>query len=285
MTMTATDEELNQKTEEEPPEPDKASEELSDENKGDVSGAEPETKDKTGDEDKGEEGEKDENTEEETAEYTEDQFQELVKKEASKQAQSIKDKELKPLYEERDNLRKETSQLKAQLQDKTMDRKFKLLFEADSEEQGEDKAKQLDQARREVYQEMKGYYQDKDTVARLKVENEKMSGDNELAAKYLKACEVAYSIRNPEFKMLPKDDPIVIELLRAKDPEHFEDIAKRLRTEHSVKATRKPFKPDSSRAGGTGLLPDKTWLAKWNSGELPATRENLLKAQKLLERE
>ena len=92
------------------------------------------------------------------------------------------------------------------------------------------------------------------------------------------------------YGLLPSDVP---ELVKIKSPEHMEDRAARIAAEAKLKAKEQakiPIpekektgfpKPDSatSDAGGDS---DEAFLKAWNAGDIPATKENLARANKII---
>ena len=82
-----------------------------------------------------------------------------------------------------------------------------------------------------------------------------------------------------EYNLKPSD------LLIAKTPEEMKLLAKNLALERDIKANQTKATPVEKPDSGTndaGTDTDKAFQEAWNSGELPATKENIARAQKII---
>ena len=82
-----------------------------------------------------------------------------------------------------------------------------------------------------------------------------------------------------EYNLKPSD------LLIAKTPEEMKLLAKNLALERDIKANQTKGTPVEKPDSGTndaGTDTDAAFQKAWNSGELPATKENIARAQKII---
>ncbi len=180
--------------------------------------------------------------------------------EITKKAQSLKDKEMKSFYAERDGLKKKISELESQIRSKEDDKEMDVIFQAEKEELGDEaKAKQRDEIRRKFNAR---YNEFKRSEATLKEKESELSelatrldavGKDQLATTVL----LPYIFANKSIhKLIDKAKQELIE--GAETKEGMERLAKAIGAELQSKLTgeNKPFKPDSGRSsgGGTGRL-------------------------------
>jgi len=77
------------------------------------------------------------------------------------------------------------------------------------------------------------------------------------------------------------------DLLDAKDPDSMDLLAKNLILQREIEAMKQAsgpkggFKPDSGTSDAS-VDSDESFLKKWNSGEMPVTKENLTRATKII---
>jgi len=217
-------------------------------------------------------------TEKPELKYSEPDFLKAVEEETGKRAQSLKDKELKSIYAQMSERDKKITDLNRQLQTREDDKDLKAMFDADTEEQGEDKAKRTNEARTKFASRFREYQEKAEIVKQASEAIKEIDLDEETAhelgfdapdiggkikaigkyADYLGGVERHQIAIQEALKLvLPKDkglssevDSIVKRLEEADTPREFDLILKTVQREYEGKA--KPFKPDSGRSGGGG---------------------------------
>lgn len=166
-------------------------------------------------------------------------------------AQSKKDKELKPFYKERDTLKAKITELEGQLNDKLWDRELQSLFNEDVEKLGEDEATTRKTNRGKIAEQVKAFNKE-----RSEVEKNKRFYDEALPK--LGAIERDQKARNDVWNLIFPEDKdkvtkvseLIKKFAKAQDIEDYEIVLEGIR--ETVKAGRKPFVPDSGKAGGSG---------------------------------
>ncbi len=174
--------------------------------------------------------------------YTETEFQ----KELTKRAQAMKDKELVPVYAERDTLKDKISELESQIADKEIDRDLESIFKGDTEEYGEEQAKKRQDSLRKFSEHYKEYQAKSHIHAKL----------DEIAVK-IGTREKTVSIREALLDWRDKGFAFDVNEVREKleqatDPKTFEVVKNAIASELKAKTDKKPFRPSPGRSGGGG---------------------------------
>lgn len=193
---------------------------------------------------KSEEGEKDKGKEDKEGQET---FEEKL----DRLAQSKKDKELKPLYKERDELKTENAKLKEQLNDKTWDRTLQGLFNEDVEKLGEDEANKRKADREKVAAQVKEYHQKNTDVEKAKRFYDEQLPKLGMIERNQKAREEVWKIVFSDDKAkLEQANVLVKKFEKAQDMDDFDIILESIKESHKAKS--KPFIPDSGKGAGSG---------------------------------
>uniref|UniRef100_A0A6M3IVF4 Uncharacterized protein n=1 Tax=viral metagenome TaxID=1070528 RepID=A0A6M3IVF4_9ZZZZ len=223
-----------------------------------------------------------ESTEEETEpeeEKEEKEPEESFEQKLDRLAQAKKDKELKPLYKERDGLRTRVTELEGQLNDKIWDRELQSLFNEDVENLGEDEAEKRKANRAKIAEQVKDFRQKSNSVENTikKLGNADLDGIlkdldvsnldegiNKLGVNIrdYKARSEVWKLLFPEDKQkVEKVEELVKKFAKAQDPDDFEIILESIK--ESTKSKQEKFVPDSGKqAGGkSGLSGDEAILA------------------------
>lgn len=164
--------------------------------------------------------------------------------------QAAKDKELKVVYVQIDELKQSNADLKRQLEDKEDDRDLKAMFEADEEQGDEATAKKRDEARRKFTARWHEYKEKAEEV-------EKQVEDNHQRAEKLGGIEKVQQARIEALKLvMPKDtglisqvEAIVQKLSEAETPREFDLILNGIKQDFASKT--KKFVPDSGKQSGS----------------------------------
>jgi len=198
--------------------------------------------------------------EEETPETEEDEkvkppkeetFEEAVQRVAKPLAQSMKDKELKPLQQKIADITKERDNWKLQATEKLINRKLARYAEEYDEKGDEKKAEQLKAEDQEFKKLYLDYEKNQVEVNRLKPELEQKVNALGMVERNFSAREEIRSLLFPEDKdRIAKFKVYTDRLEQAENIKDFEIILEGIKQE--VKSKSKPFKPDSSKQGGGG---------------------------------
>jgi len=190
-------------------------------------------------------------SEEEGKEKKEGKKEETFEDKVTRLAQSMKDKELKPVYKENTDLKAKISDLENQLNDKVWDRHLQSLFNDDVDNLGEDDAKIKQSDRQKVAGQVKEF--------RLKqVQVEKAEAELKDKLPKLGVIERDQKARNDLWTLLfPEDKEKIAQLStylkkfeKAKDWDDYDLIIEGIR--ETIKGKQKPFVPDSSQGSGGG---------------------------------
>jgi len=76
------------------------------------------------------------------------------------------------------------------------------------------------------------------------------------------------------------------ELMKANNPEHMEDkaekIALKMKSEKPAAPVKEQMPKPDSGISDAGADDDKSFIERWNSGDLSATKENLARVKKII---
>jgi len=214
--------------------------EVSEEEQGVVtSEAESEEESEVTEESEGKEGEQ-------APKLTEEVKQQIISDEYAK----WQSKTLNPISKERDELRKQVSDLNTKLEDKSDTRELDLLLKADIEELGEEEAKKVDQIRRNYTAKLREFRDNNAKVSQTIKENETLSEKLGGIERRQMATEFYLDLRDKGMVTVKNKEEVLSRLETAKDPDHFKDLKEVI--EAKFKVGKKPFVPDSSTNKGGG---------------------------------
>jgi len=166
-------------------------------------------------------------------------------------AQSIKDKELKPVYKELEDLRKQNKELTTQVTEKTWDRNIANLFDEEKESLGEDEAAQKKAARESVKKQVLEFQQNQAYVKKMKPELEAKETALGLVERDQKAREDIWKLLFPEDgKQVDQVAAVVKKFDKATDWDAYEMIFEGIK--ETIKSKVPKYTPDSGRTGASG---------------------------------
>jgi hypothetical protein len=166
-------------------------------------------------------------------------------------AQSMKDKEMKSVYQEIENLKKQNKELSTQATEKTWDRGIQSLFDEESESMGEDEAAKRKSAREIVKKQVLEYQQNKAYVDKTKPELEAKYNALSNVERDQQAMRDLWPLLFPEdIKKVEQVNALIKKFEKARDPDEYELILEGIK--ESLKSKTAKFKPDSGLQGGGG---------------------------------
>jgi|26BtaG_2_1085354.scaffolds.fasta_scaffold00283_29 chromosome segregation ATPase len=222
-----------------------------------------ETGSETSEEEKTEETDKEGDKDESKPKYSEKDYNEAVEV----KAQSMKDKELKPIRTELEDLKKSNADFKRQLEQREDDKDLKVIFEGEVDEEGETTAKKRDEARRKFAARYREYQEKSETVETREKEIEGLADKLGGIEKRQNATKAALNLVLPKDKGITSEiESIVNRLDEAESPREFDLLLKMITSEYEGKASKKKNVPDSSRSDAPGSVSGLKGDAAINAG-------------------
>ena len=137
--------------------------------------------------------------------------------------------------------------------------------------------------------EIEALMDDPDGVAKARYrhqmedENEKLRQENEQHKGAVSRMFVQATGLMEKFNLPPN---AFSDLMNAANPKHMEDLAEKIslktKVEVSVAPKKEPLPKPDSGISDAGADSDKAFLERWNSGDLPPTKENIARVNKII---
>ncbi len=192
---------------------------------------------------------------EEEGEKSEDGVESIENK-VTRLAQSMKDKELKPFYVERDGLKTQVAELETQLNDKIWDRHLQSLFNDEVEALGEDEAKIKQSDRQTVAGQVKEYHLKAAQVSKAQEEIDAKLPKLGVIERDQRARNDLWTLIFPEDKAkIARIETYLKRFEKAKDWDDYDLIIEGIK--ETIKGKKPPVIPDSSQSGGGAVTSDK----------------------------